>query len=676
MKKIFPLLLCICLLLCGCGGGKECEHQWQGADCVKPETCSVCGETQGEALGHRWQEASCAAPETCSVCGETQGEALSHSFSEPEFAESGVSRLCSICAFEQRQSHEDYLAQTLPGDWLMHESVTADGVIGYEFVENRGGTITRLYVNEDKTLSITLGSHIADKTFEGLTWEYEGCGENEGAFFQSLRLVSPEAEFLVMLLHGEEGSAITLPVNVNGEIYFEILTKQPDLSSLLCGLWADTSGGMVSTVSLNEDHSAEIFINGEAAEGSWYTGHIDEESIERHARLTISCTSGGKSYSYSCELHLGESAAPLEAAAQEAYFYCYRLDKSFERVSRDEVEVLNRAVEMGKSLLLGQWYSTKVTEHQSGSGTERNCGDYGFNFAGDGSFTAELDRQYSGYWWLNDVQLNDTNRAYEYKLVFEGYEQTATIDMWVDNLGSSGDSVFSMNVDDYPRGYTLEFARERAENKSKFAGLWLGCYQGEISTLELGEDYSFSSDVLGGIEGIWRISSTSTNGDYADYNLEFEYAGGTLYANYGQYIGPGSDDAAVEDIYLSGCIFEKVQAHELEDKKAGLMELMDSVPGRLTGLWLPEEGENARGDDGVDYSGYSVTFNEDGSFTAEFEKQYSGTWELESLNENVAYLKLLTGNDGLNCTLYLNFDKVHISFVTGEAYHSYDFARG
>ena len=77
-------------LLAGCG----CEHEWDGATCLIPKTCTLCQTTEGEALGHSWSEATCANPKHCIVCNEIDGEALPHSWVEANYQDP---QTCSEC---------------------------------------------------------------------------------------------------------------------------------------------------------------------------------------------------------------------------------------------------------------------------------------------------------------------------------------------------------------------------------------------------------------------------------------------------------------------------------------------------------------------------------------------------------------------------------------------------
>ena len=108
MKKLLTLLLALAMVLClaSCqylpedfqsaidgaidnvmgmlGGETTCEHDWIGATCTAPKTCSLCGATDGEANGHTEEtvagtaatctEAGMTDGKKCSVCGETTVE--------------------------------------------------------------------------------------------------------------------------------------------------------------------------------------------------------------------------------------------------------------------------------------------------------------------------------------------------------------------------------------------------------------------------------------------------------------------------------------------------------------------------------------------------------------------------------------------------------------------------
>lgn len=69
-------------------------HNWQGATCATPKTCTECGKTDGVALDHVWLKASCDRPEQCNRCGAQRGEPISHQWVD---ATTTKPKTCSVC---------------------------------------------------------------------------------------------------------------------------------------------------------------------------------------------------------------------------------------------------------------------------------------------------------------------------------------------------------------------------------------------------------------------------------------------------------------------------------------------------------------------------------------------------------------------------------------------------
>ena len=102
MKKHIPILLTALLLgilLAGCA----CQHEWTGATCVAPKTCSKCAAVEGQVLAHSWKSADCVTPKTCSHCGAAEGDALGHTWLD---ATCTAPKTCERCAVTEGQPLE------------------------------------------------------------------------------------------------------------------------------------------------------------------------------------------------------------------------------------------------------------------------------------------------------------------------------------------------------------------------------------------------------------------------------------------------------------------------------------------------------------------------------------------------------------------------------------------
>ncbi len=93
MKKKFIWLALVLVPLCFLSAC-ACEHEWNEANCISPQTCALCEETQGEALGHIWTDATCSIPKSCFRCKEFDGDPLGHSWID---ATCSAPRTCSRC---------------------------------------------------------------------------------------------------------------------------------------------------------------------------------------------------------------------------------------------------------------------------------------------------------------------------------------------------------------------------------------------------------------------------------------------------------------------------------------------------------------------------------------------------------------------------------------------------
>ena len=135
-KKILIGIIAVITVICAfsfTACNDECEHQWTGATCTAPKTCSICQETEGEANGHsyktdldknesqHWYE--------CSVCGDKK-DAAEHTFNVPAATEQ-TDKYCTVC---------NYIAEYQLGHVHTYDSVLSYDEEGHYYAATCGHT--------------------------------------------------------------------------------------------------------------------------------------------------------------------------------------------------------------------------------------------------------------------------------------------------------------------------------------------------------------------------------------------------------------------------------------------------------------------------------------------------------------------------------------------------------
>lgn len=96
--------LAVLLLLTGLLSGCACQHQWQEATCMAPQTCAKCGEVQGKIRSHKWGNTDCKNPEPCVYCGTLEGIGLTHQWRSD-------CRICAHCGHDERPADDRFVDQ-------------------------------------------------------------------------------------------------------------------------------------------------------------------------------------------------------------------------------------------------------------------------------------------------------------------------------------------------------------------------------------------------------------------------------------------------------------------------------------------------------------------------------------------------------------------------------------
>lgn len=199
MKKLLTLLLAMAMVFClaSCqylpegfqsaidgaidnvmgmlGGETTCEHDWIGATCTAPKTCSLCGATDGEANGHT-EEIVAGKAATCTEAGMTDG------------------KKCSVC-----------------GETTVEQSVIA--ALGHteEIVAGTAATCTEAGMTDGKKCSVCGVTTVEQTAIEALDHK---AGEDDGDV--TTAVTCERCDFV--FVEAKEAITLTIPTFENGAV--------------------------------------------------------------------------------------------------------------------------------------------------------------------------------------------------------------------------------------------------------------------------------------------------------------------------------------------------------------------------------------------------------------------------------------------------------------------------
>lgn len=413
------LLLGSLLLFSGCA----CKHEWTEADCLNPRLCTKCEETQGDSLGHNFLPATCEAPETCSRCGETQGEPLEHSYGDWTAGEEEMTRACEHCGNTESAEidREILAAQRLEGTWdfvctvqggtriISQASNLSDGVAG-----------TTLSFSEDGSCTLNNGD---DTSFMECRWELVECQLLEGSREQyTFHLLTSDGSLPVSLVKDNNGSALALYLE---EDLFVLLAQSPLLEAAMEGTWTAAGNSQFYSITLNADRTFTAELN-ETVSGRWYLTSADfstEFSFPNRLTLRWETDDGAEGRSFkiqpdSSDPSLVEFIMPERPLYDQTYSTFYKVN---------EAEVQEAA-----SRLVGEWRSQFLMPDNQ-TINRRIHTDASFIFREDETFTATLDKTFSGIWKHEATSVMEHLTVYYYNLYPEGGGKS--INFWVQDNG-------------------------------------------------------------------------------------------------------------------------------------------------------------------------------------------------------------------------------------------------
>lgn len=557
-KRVFTLFvwtLAFLLVLSGCG---ECKHEWQEADCLNAKICAKCQVVEGDALGHDWQPATCDVPETCARCGETRGEKLEHVYGQWVLGETDMTRTCLSCNAEETTEidRELYWKQKLPGHWDFYcLSDETETIYSYEFKD--GFLYNNLHVDFENGSWWSNGDTYFDITVEFV--EYQEADDIDAYSFTITFTDDGAAQMMYYMEDGEDCRVLMGYDNANYHF-----VKNQELVDALTGVWATIKDGVITELVLNADRTFTADVAGEVFTGTWhlrsenyYTIGNDIETVYAQAGLDLLYEKDGAPVVKTHTLSLGKTGDNDDDYLPRNGFSVRLTDKSYyvTKSTAEEVEVIRESLRTAPEKVLGQWTSTAVSTYPYGSGesTTVPTSDYTVTFNTDGTFTANLDKDYTGTWMLDKVDYTGSYTVCYYDLKLDGndtnlYAHISTQDE-LNIVGSDDSASYSITMKQLTaeQKAQLEAASEKA--KTAIIGDWNShsIYQDGSETTNSSYTVTFHADgtlttnLEEGTTGTWCLERVNIDTQYntISYSYDITLEGYNGYP--GAYMHNGAD---------------------------------------------------------------------------------------------------------------------------------------
>ena len=625
-KTILVIFLMLSLVLSGCA----CRHEWAQASCTSPQVCTRCQETQGEALGHDWAAADCTRPQTCLRCGETQGQALGHSYAEWSFGETDMERCCTVCAQVQREPLDRglQLEVLLRGCWegwlLLHgdEAYTA-----YDFPI----PLDMLCFAEDHGVS----GHINTEEVAG-SWEFLEYLEEEGQknYIFSLHTSGDVQWKLLFSRRDEEDLLYLFYPNGDQVILRSNQTLAESLASL--GSWAAPGGAGMYHLTFHPDRTLTGNL-GQDFQGTWQLMPIQEDFGVIHSGLYIQYSSGGREVTLKATILPDDGSdgfvpETLSVSIQGAQY-------RFQPMSPEEIQRQSALLSSGPNAILGTWSSVYWRKFFDGYNIDHHLPGYSVTFHADNTFTASVGQELTGTWeYANHSFANDTVQKHRYYVQIHGQRNSLHLE-YTSAEGQMPELHFSGSTVNHNDLKFLCLGR-LTEADSYFLrapeGKWTSTYE-EKSTDNVQVptmDYSFtflSDGTYTGydgeaVSGRWNLARIFYNDSGSTYHFDLRAVG----ASTGDDLILHTDGAEITsaEIRQSGEAYTRyIQLKQFTQEE---LDTLAAAPTFILGDWRSEYVIQGDSGDSVMTDAYTVTFHEDGTFTAQLDTPIQGTWFFDS----------------------------------------------
>ena len=278
------------------------------------------------------------------------------------------------------------------------------------------------------------------------------------------------------------------------------------------------------------------------------------------------------------------------------------------------------------------------------------------NIYADGTIDLYMDTLYHCTWEYVDYQ--DKEDYDVYTIRFQGEEEG----FWgtINCLYTEESVSLTMPIAE-TRFWTFV---DNAELAPHMVGTWVTNENGQIYTMTLNEDRTFTADFGEEISGIWQLRFPHVSGGYryGGLTLSYELNGETVTTTDTGF-DLGREDTTIEEFianyfYIGAHINEEIGYSQFqkmnEEQIRKLQEALDKGNDMILGDWTSTT-KNVFHYDGSDsekteVTGYSISFREDGTFTLKLDEEKSGTWafskaDVDDWSTSYSYVLTFEGED-------------------------------
>lgn len=340
-----------------------------------------------------------------------------------------------------------------------------------------------------------------------------------------------------------------------------------------------------------------------------------------------------------------------------------------------ETTALDREVYL-QQLLSGHWdlYGTTDNGQSYSVYNFKNDFLYYFSAASDGSAVLYNGKEASNFTSCTLEKYEEIDGTGTYSFVLTSEDGVQVYGYILDMENEDG-LVF-------PTGESSQILlTKNRELAAAMEGTWAATANGQVCALTLNADRSFSGDLGGQVTGTWQLKPPYISYGYRtayitlrytrdgeahteSLSVDLGYANTTLEAYLRQdgYLSFGI--SLDDDTYLN---FTHMSQEDLALLEAAMAEGREKITGEWTSTEVSTWSYSSSTWDERSTTDYTITFAEDGTFTASLDQERSGTWEFQDayVSGGTASYSYCLYFDGVSDSVYAHistYDDAELSF--------------